>query len=62
MLSLQDVVVTFTNSEVNDLTVGEAKRVFDVFFESICEECMENDLQVPSWHEAFGLWCVGQIS
>lgn len=58
MNSLQEIVSTFHNAEVNELKVREAKRVFDVFFESICEECMENDIKVPSWDEAFGLWLV----
>lgn len=59
MDSLQDIVSKFYHDDVNELKVNEAKRIFDVFFEHICEECMDNDLEVPSWDEAFGIWCSG---
>ncbi len=55
-MRLQKIIDAYYHIDIESLTVREAKLAFDTTYESIAEDCLEHDIDLPSWDEAFGMW------
>lgn len=56
-MTLNDIIEKYSLSNVERLTVNEAKSYFDVCFENIMDDCLEHEIYCPNYDVCFGIWC-----
>ena len=54
---LRNIIDSYFDKSIEDMTVKQAKLCFDVVYENICDDCVTQGINEPDWDIAFGLWC-----